>query len=82
MQRFYYCYEPDLQNYTNPPVGASLLAKASVQSMDSLNDTPLSRAGSLPQSISIAFKVGKSVHRVLFTIVHCQSPRLFKSVQL
>ncbi|OJT52801.1 hypothetical protein BSZ28_05050 [Pseudomonas moraviensis] len=59
MQRFYYCYEPDLQNYTNPPVGASLLAKASVQSMHSLNDTPLSRAGSLPQGIQFAFRIGQ-----------------------
>ena len=31
------------------PVGASLLAKASSQSPSSLNDTPHSRAGSLPQ---------------------------------
>jgi len=34
------------------PVGASLLAKASGQSTTSLNDTPLSRAGSLLQRVS------------------------------
>jgi hypothetical protein len=34
------------------PVGASLLAKASHQSTSSLNDTVLSRAGSLPQGIT------------------------------
>ena len=34
---------------TNNPVGASLLAKAPDQATSSLNDTPHSRAGSLPQ---------------------------------
>ncbi|PTC17198.1 hypothetical protein C0J26_25125 [Pseudomonas baetica] len=33
-------------------MGASLLAKASYQSTSSLNDTPHSRAGSLPHWIS------------------------------
>ncbi|PTT02795.1 hypothetical protein DBR24_06180 [Pseudomonas sp. HMWF006] len=31
------------------PVGASLLAKASIQSISTETDTPLSRASSLPQ---------------------------------
>ncbi|WP_431078133.1 metal ABC transporter ATP-binding protein [Pseudomonas siliginis] len=37
---------------TNNPVGASLLAKAPDQATSSLNDTPHSRAGSLPQGIT------------------------------
>ncbi|QHC96794.1 hypothetical protein PspR84_19825 [Pseudomonas sp. R84] len=41
-----------LQLATPSPVGASLLAKASCQSTSTLNDTPHSRAGSLPHWIS------------------------------
>ncbi|TNF81486.1 hypothetical protein FGE05_16470 [Pseudomonas sp. ICMP22404] len=40
---------PVLQLSSN--VGASLLAKAMYQSTGRLNDTPLSRAGSLPQVV-------------------------------
>ncbi|KAB0481408.1 hypothetical protein F7R15_25685 [Pseudomonas reinekei] len=36
------------------PVGASLLANAIYQSTSPLNDTPLSRAGTLPHLFSVA----------------------------
>ncbi|HCS45728.1 MAG TPA: hypothetical protein DIW52_23395 [Pseudomonas sp.] len=41
----------DLCRTTNPLVGASLLAKASSHPAMEVADTPLSRAGSLPQLI-------------------------------
>ena len=41
-----------LSDDSTSPVGVSLLAKASGQSTTSLNDTPLSRAGSLLQRVS------------------------------
>ncbi|TWS11729.1 hypothetical protein FJD35_03785 [Pseudomonas mandelii] len=37
-------------------MGASLLAKASCQPLSRLADTPLSRAGSLPQGTFLAFR--------------------------
>ena len=43
------CGDSVLRPVNAIPVGASLLAKASGQPTSSLNDTPLSRAGSLPQ---------------------------------
>ncbi|TDK55496.1 hypothetical protein E1508_08495 [Pseudomonas moraviensis] len=44
-------------------MGASLLAKASCQSMQMLNDRPLSRAGSLPHWQScLAVRPGLATH--------------------
>ncbi|OOG83540.1 hypothetical protein B0E42_19365 [Pseudomonas sp. A25(2017)] len=46
-----------LQPYPNPTVGAGLLAKASVQSVSMLPDTPLSRASPLPQWIGVELEI-------------------------
>ncbi|PYC16202.1 hypothetical protein DMX02_22895 [Pseudomonas jessenii] len=43
----------NVRNCTNPFVGLRLLAIAVCQSADPLNDTPLSRAGSLLQGIAV-----------------------------
>ena len=44
------------------PVGAGLLAKAFRQATSSLNDTPLSRAGSLPQGLVYTVKFGQCIN--------------------
>ncbi|PTS99941.1 hypothetical protein DBR24_11605 [Pseudomonas sp. HMWF006] len=56
MQRFYCCYEPKSREPHRSTVGASLLAKASYQSPNRLNDTPHSRASSLPQDLQCSPK--------------------------
>ncbi|MNP79223.1 hypothetical protein D3C76_1770130 [compost metagenome] len=44
-------------------MGASLLAKAMYQTTSMLNDSPLSRAGSLPQRVTMFYSVTVGILR-------------------
>ncbi|QBR32440.1 hypothetical protein E3Z29_18870 [Pseudomonas sp. S150] len=50
--------EPESAEQHGTHVGAGLLANAVGQPPSSLNDTPLSRASSLPQWIGVELKTG------------------------
>ncbi|TPG86248.1 hypothetical protein EAH72_30380 [Pseudomonas caspiana] len=60
-------------------MGASLLAKAAFHSTSSLNDTPLSRADSLPQGV-VVFSDQSSAFGSRSGNITSVNPNLLKSV--